>query len=77
MKSASLGEFGFVYVPTACQQQEECALHVSFHGCSQDYDHIQDAWAVHAGFNEWAEANNIIVLYPYADGNVMLSNPNA
>jgi len=73
----SLADFGFIYIPTACANGESCKLHMSFHGCLQDYDNIGDVYAAHAGFNEWAEANNIIVVYPYAEANAMLSNPNA
>jgi poly(3-hydroxybutyrate) depolymerase len=76
--STSLEKFGYVYVPTACAAKTtSCRLHVSFHGCSQDYGSIQDTWAVHAGYNDWAEANNIIVVYPYVASSAQLGNPNA
>jgi poly(3-hydroxybutyrate) depolymerase len=41
-------------------------LHISFHGCHQDTAEIGDIYAQHAGYNEWAQSNNIIVLYPMA-----------
>lgn len=55
---------GWVYVPTACQNGEKCKLHVALHGCQMNPDFIQDQFAKNAGYNEWAEGNNIIVLYP-------------
>jgi poly(3-hydroxybutyrate) depolymerase len=55
-----------VYVPEACQRTIGCRLHVAFHGCLQNVDTIGDAFIRHAGYNEWAEANRIIVLYPQA-----------
>jgi len=69
----------FAYVPTACQSNgpnhtARCGLHISFHGCSQNYEAIQDDYYANGGFNSWAEANNIIVLYPQADS-ALGSNP--
>ena len=53
------------------------SLHISFHGCEQGADFIGSAYAEHTGFNSWAEANNIIVLYPYiAASNSLPTNPN-
>jgi len=65
----------FAYIPTACQTNGTlCGLHVSFHGCNQNYEAIQDDYYANGGFNTWAEANNIIVLYPQADSQIG-SNP--
>jgi len=64
--SLSLGDIGFVYVPSSCQSGATCNLHVAFHGCEQDYVTIGQAFVVHSGLNEWAETNNIIVIYPQA-----------
>lgn len=74
----SLGDTGYLYVPTACSDTKTaCSLHVAFHGCKQDLESIGNQYAVHAGYNEWAETNNIIVLYPYAKiSHSMPSNPN-
>lgn len=74
---SSIGDLGYVYVPTACKSGAQCHLHVSFHGCKQDIASIQDQYAADTGFNSWAEANNIIVLYPYAVSSVTPSNPNS
>ena len=62
---ASIGDTGYIYVPSACKAGAACHLHVSFHGCEQDLDVIGPEYATHAGFNAWAEESNIIVLYPY------------
>ena len=43
-----------------------CRLHVAFHGCQQNADAVGDAFIGKAGYNEWAEANRIVVLYPQA-----------
>ena len=57
---------GYAYVPEACARDGGCRLHVAFHGCLQNADSIGDAFIRGAGYNEWAEANRIVVLYPQA-----------
>jgi len=74
----SLGDLGYIYVPTACAAGATCSLHISFHGCKQDLKSINNQYATDTGFNSWAEANNIIVLYPYVEiSKSNPSNPNA
>jgi len=61
----SLDDTGFVYVPTACNNRATmCKLTIVFHGCKQGIDTIDTIFMEHIGLNEWAEANNIVVLYP-------------
>ncbi len=57
---------GFAYVPAACAEGETCRLHIAFHGCEQTPDQIGDIYARTTGYNRWAEANGIVVLYPQA-----------
>ena len=61
---ASLLADAFLYVPADCKAGEPCGLHVFFHGCSQSSELVGDAIARGAGFNEWAETNRLLVLYP-------------
>jgi hypothetical protein len=76
-RQSSLGDTGYIYVPKSCASGTTCHLHISFHGCKQDLATIGNDYAAHAGFNRWAEANNIIVLYPYAEiSSYNPSNPN-
>jgi poly(3-hydroxybutyrate) depolymerase len=60
----SLNRVGHVYVPKSCTEGATCRLHVAFHGCLQYQEIIGNAFFARAGYNEWAESNNIIVLYP-------------
>ena len=60
----SLDDRGFVYVPAACDAREPCRVHVALHGCLQSYSDIGEDFVRHAGYNEWADTNRIIVLYP-------------
>jgi hypothetical protein len=54
----------YLYVPASCAEAAACGIHVAVHGCSQSSEFVGDAFAVGAGFNEWAEANTMLVLYP-------------
>ncbi len=77
----TLGELGFVYVPTSCEAGSSdndggnasasentngnaCQVHVSFHGCNQYADAVDDAYVTGTGLNRWADDNNMVVIYP-------------
>lgn len=64
-----------VYIPTGCVPGTTCRLHIAFHGCKQNEKRVNDAFTVGAGFNRWAESNNIVVLYPQTHDTS--TNPNA
>jgi hypothetical protein len=68
---------GFLYVPASCEKTKgrSCKLHVAFHGCEQDPTYVQDKFIRHAGYNQWADTNNIIILYPQTAPTAG-SNPN-
>jgi len=71
-----LAEYAFVYIPSGCKNNTlDCdSIHISFHGCSQSYVSIGNDYYLNAGYNPWAESNNIIVLYPQA-APVPVTNP--
>jgi poly(3-hydroxybutyrate) depolymerase len=76
--SHSLADTAYAYVPASCAAGEQCRIHVSFHGCEQEESNVSDAYYKHAGFNEWADTNHIIVLYPQTIASeVTPSNPDA
>jgi len=62
--SYSMAETGYLYVPRSCTAMEPCRIHVALHGCKQNHDAIGDRYIRHAGYNEWADANHIVILYP-------------
>jgi hypothetical protein len=72
VKEGPLREFdeGYVYVPKACEK-ERCRVHVAFHGCRQSGERFPRE----AGYNRWAEANALIVLYPQVKASWMPFNP--
>lgn len=60
---ASLARVGYVYVPRSCQAAG-CAVHVVFHGCLQNVHKVGLRFVRDTGYNEFADTNRIIVLYP-------------
>jgi len=81
---ASMGEFGYVYVPEAVARGATArAVHIALHGCKQGYSYTSftagradiatqppygNRYITTTGYNNIADANNIIVLYPQATG---------
>jgi poly(3-hydroxybutyrate) depolymerase len=63
---ASMDRTGFVFVPKACAEGMACRVHVAFHGCGQGIGAVGRAFARQAGYERWADANRIVVLYPQA-----------
>jgi poly(3-hydroxybutyrate) depolymerase len=59
----SLSDTGYVFVPDACAKGR-CRIHVGFHGCRQSAEQIERRFVLDAGYNRWAAANRLIVLYP-------------
>ena len=60
----SMDSTGWLFVPKNCAQGQACRLLVALHGCSQNQETIGTTFVQYAGINEWADSNNIIVLYP-------------
>ena len=73
--SYSMAETGFVYVPEACAALQPCRVHIALHGCKQNFDAIQDRYIEHAGYNEWADTNRLIILYPQTIAGNPVSDP--
>lgn len=75
-----LAATGYAYVPPACEPGTagggaQCRLHIAFHGCKQNVANVGDQFIRQAGYNVWADANRLIVLYPQTQAKP--SNPNA
>ena len=73
---AEMLENAYLYVPPSCAEGAACGVHVALHGCSQSSAFVADAFAAGAGFNEWADANQLLVLYPQvASSKIAPMNP--
>ena len=74
----SMADEGYLYVPPSCLEGKACRLHIAFHGCAQNTGRIGMDFVKGAGYNEWAEQNRLVVLFPQATASVALpANPNA
>lgn len=69
---------GFLYVPKPCSGGAACKLVVALHGCKQGYSYqgFGTKFIDNAYLNEYADTNNLIVLYPQAIATATLDNPN-
>jgi poly(3-hydroxybutyrate) depolymerase len=61
----SMDDSGYAFIPLACEKAR-CRVHIAFHGCRQGAAEVQEAFVRDAGYNRWADANRLIVLYPQA-----------
>jgi poly(3-hydroxybutyrate) depolymerase len=61
--------WGIIYIPEACvQSPNDCILHVNYHGCTARDWPDREVWANTINLNEYAEANNMVILYPQSFG---------
>ncbi|EFA84431.1 polyhydroxybutyrate depolymerase [Heterostelium album PN500] len=70
---AGLYDYAFAYIPPQCQQRNKgvCSVHIAYHGCLQTIPLIGDTFYVNTGYNEIADTNNLIILYPQAQANTL------
>ncbi len=62
---ASMGKNGYLYLPDYCKSNA-CSVHVALHGCEQGARQIGDQFYRGTGYNEYADTNALIILYPQA-----------
>ena len=48
-----------------------CKLHVALHGCLQGYHYVSNIFTTYAGYNDIAEHNNVIILYPQVRNSIL------
>jgi hypothetical protein len=65
LSAAGMAEKGFIYIPTNCQEESsKCKVHIFLHGCIGNYEYAGDYYIKNTGLNQWAEGNDIIIIYP-------------
>ena len=74
---AFMAKTGYLYVPPTCRAGKSCGLVVAFHGCKQNADAVGEAFVNDAGFNRWADAYDVVVLYPQTRASFAPLNPQA
>jgi len=77
LNAISMANAGVAYVPLNCRPlgAKDCRVHVVFHGCRQTTDMIGDNFYTKTGYNEWAESNDLVVVYPQTIRHNLLGNP--
>ncbi len=74
--SNDLDTNGYLYVPGTCAQGQQCRLIVALDGCVQTQASIGTKFITEAGLNEYADTNNLLILYPYQVSSSTPNNPN-
>jgi poly(3-hydroxybutyrate) depolymerase len=80
---ASMSDFAYAYVPHAVEEGARCRVHIALHGCKQGYNYVNyvngrpdldnaapygNRYYTTTGYNEIADANDMVILYPQAQG---------
>ena len=80
---ASMSDFAYAYVPKAVEEGAPCRVHIALHGCKQGYNYVNlvngrpdldnavpygNRYFTTTGYNEMADANDLVILYPQAHG---------
>lgn len=74
-RRSSMDDEAYVYVPAGCKEGG-CKIHVALHGCQQGARIIGDRFYRGTGYNEYADTNRLIVLYPQVVPSMSIpSNP--
>lgn len=71
-----LADTGYLYVPQSCTAPAaRCKVHVAIHGCLQAAESVGDKFYTETGYNNWADNNKILVLYPQVNKSMSPFNP--
>jgi poly(3-hydroxybutyrate) depolymerase len=73
---SGLADTGYLYVPKACKPSARCRVHVAIHGCEQAAESAGEKFYAHGGYNQWADSNHLLVLYPQVNKSLLPVNPN-
>jgi poly(3-hydroxybutyrate) depolymerase len=60
----SMARTGYIFVPQTCSSGARCRLVLALHGCAQNSAAIGKTFINEAGINQWADRNDVVVLYP-------------
>ena len=72
----AMADTGFLYIPEACNASgSRCKVHVALHGCMQSAESVGDQFYTKTGYNNWADSNRILVLYPQVNKSSLPYNP--
>jgi len=74
----TLASTGYAYIPSACETDVTCSVHVSFHGCNQNAEAVGRAYVEQPDMHRWADANHFVIVYPQVKKSLFMPmNPQA
>lgn len=74
--TTSMADTGYLYVPPSCAAKgSNCKVHVAIHGCKQSAESVGNQFYTDTGYNNWADSNKLLVLYPQVNKSMIPSNP--
>ncbi|WP_428425758.1 extracellular catalytic domain type 2 short-chain-length polyhydroxyalkanoate depolymerase [Methylibium sp.] len=74
--ATGMADTAYLYVPRSCTASDaHCKVHVAIHGCVQSSESVGDQFYADTGYNNWADSNHILVLYPQVNKSAIPSNP--
>lgn len=76
-EDAYLASEGFLYVPPRCAEGSRCGAVIAFHGCEQNAAALEQRFIDDSGLNRWADAHDLVVIYPQTRASFMPLNPKA
>lgn len=74
--ATGMADTAYLYVPQSCAASDaHCKVHVAIHGCAQSSESVGNQFYTDTGYNNWADNNNILVLYPQVNKSTVPFNP--
>lgn len=74
--ATGMASTGYLYVPPACSATGAgCKVHVAIHGCKQSVESVGSQFVTDTGYNNWADNNKLMVLYPQVNKSWSPLNP--
>lgn len=74
--AARMADTAYLYVPQSCNAAgAHCKVHVALHGCVQSAESVGNQFYTDTGYNNWADSNRMLVLYPQVNKSVDDVNP--
>ena len=76
-EDAYLADEGMLYVPPQCAEGNRCGALIAFHGCEQNAASLERRFVEETGLNRWADAYDLVVVYPQTRASFLPLNPKA
>ncbi len=73
--TTGMADTGYLYVPRSCVAGTSCRIHVALHGCAQSAESVGDQFYTATGYNNWADSNGMLILYPQVNKSNAPFNP--